>query len=36
MEPSLVALDQNSSGAAGDVPALLRREGLLTPGAIVN
>jgi proteasome beta subunit len=36
MEPSLVALDQNFSGAAGDFPALLRRKGLLAPGAIAS
>ena len=35
MEPSLVAFDQNFSGAADDFPALLRRKGLLAP-AIVN
>src|SRR5437773_1117830 len=36
MEPSLVAFDQNFSGAADDFPALLRRKGLLAPAAIVN
>src|SRR5437588_7039899 len=34
MDPLPVALDQNSSGAAGDFPALLRRKGLLGPAAI--
>lgn len=29
MEPSPLALDQNISGAAGDLPTLLRRKGLL-------
>jgi proteasome beta subunit len=33
MERSLVAFDQNFSGAAGDFPALLRRKGLLGPAA---
>src|SRR5438128_10075224 len=36
MEASLVAFDQNFSGAADDFPALLRRKGLLAPAAIVN
>jgi len=36
MEPFLVALDRNFSGAAGDFPALLRRQGLLAPGAIAS
>jgi proteasome beta subunit len=36
MESSLVAFDQNFSGAAGDFPALLRRKGLLAPAAVVN
>jgi len=31
-----VALDRNFSGAAGDFPELLRRRGLLAPGAIAN
>ena len=34
MDPLPVALDQNSSGAAGDFAALLRRKGLLGPAAI--
>src|SRR5205807_3316185 len=34
MERAPVAFDQNSSGAAGDFPALLRRKGLLGPPAI--
>jgi proteasome beta subunit len=34
MERAPVAFDQNSSGAAGDFPALLRRKGLLGPAAI--
>src|SRR3989454_11068917 len=33
MERSLVAFDQNFSGAAGDFPVLLRRKGLLAPTA---
>jgi proteasome beta subunit len=33
MERSLVAFDQNFSGAAGDFPVLLRRKGLLAPAA---
>src|SRR4030095_15701156 len=33
MERSLVAFDQNFSGAAGDFPALLQRKGLLAPAA---
>src|SRR4029453_8265895 len=36
MEPSLVALDQNFSGAADDFPALLRRKGLLGPAGIID
>jgi proteasome beta subunit len=31
MEPPFVALDQSSSGASDDFPALLRRRGLLSP-----
>ncbi len=34
MEPLPVALDQNSSGAAADFPALLRSKGLLAPAVI--
>jgi proteasome beta subunit len=34
MEPSPLALDQNSSGAAGDFPALLRRKSLLGPAMV--
>jgi proteasome beta subunit len=34
MDPLPVALDQNSSGAGGDFPALLRRKGLLGPAVI--
>ena len=34
MDPLPVALDQNSSGAAGDFSALLRRKGLLGPTVI--
>src|SRR5439155_433484 len=33
MERSLVAFDQNFSGAVGDFPVLLRRKGLLAPAA---
>ncbi len=33
MERSLVAFDQNLSGAGGDFPVLLRRKGLLAPTA---
>jgi len=33
MERSLVAFDQNFSGATGDFPVLLRRKGLLAPAA---
>jgi proteasome beta subunit len=36
MELSLVALDQNFSGAADDFPALLRRKGMLGPAASVD
>jgi proteasome beta subunit len=36
MEPLLVALDQNFSGAADDFPALLRRKGLLGSAAIID
>jgi len=36
MESSLVALDQNFSGAGDDFPALLRRKGLLSPAAVIN
>src|SRR6266487_3231419 len=35
MERSLVAFDQNFSGAIGDFPALLQRKGLLAP-AVAN
>ena len=34
MDPLPVAVDQNSSGAAGDFPGLLRRKGLLGPATI--
>jgi proteasome beta subunit len=34
MERSLLAFDQNFSGAAGDFPALLRRKGLLSPAVV--
>ena len=36
MEPSPLALDQNISGAAGDLPALLRRKSLLGPAAAIS
>src|SRR6202171_6423343 len=36
MEPPLVALGQNFSGASEDFPALLRRKGLINAPAIVD